>query len=248
MNSHPVILIVEDDKRLTRVLTTSLEADGYQIVDASTGQAAIQEVRTRNPDIVLLDLGLPDVDGLSLVAQLRANTDNPIIVVSGRSQESDKVEALDSGANDYLTKPFSPPELLARIRVGLRGRAHVGHTSQTVVSFGEYRLDLESRRLTRGTRLVPLSPTELKLLSTLARHADEVVTTNTLVREAWGAAHQTRGGYARVYMHALRHKLEDDPTHPRYLLHEGGLGYRLRTTTSPSAPSDARRPRHDRAA
>jgi two-component system KDP operon response regulator KdpE len=231
MNNHPVILIVEDDKGLTRVLTTSLEAEGYQIVDASTGQAAIREVRTRNPDIVLLDLGLPDVDGPSLVTRVRANTDNPIIVVSGRSQDTDKVK-----------------ELLARIRVGLRGRAHIGNTSQTIVSFGEYRLDLESRRLTRGTRLVPLSPTELKLLSTLARHADVVVTTNTLLREAWGAAHQTHGGYARVYMHALRHKLEDDPAHPQYLLHEGGLGYRLRTTTSASAPSDALRPRHDRAA
>jgi two-component system, OmpR family, KDP operon response regulator KdpE len=241
MNSHPVILIVEDDKRLTRVLTTSLEADGYQIFDANTGQVAIQEVRTRNPDLVLLDLGLPDVDGLSLVTQLRANTDNPIIVVSGRSQDTDKVKALDAGANDYLTKPFSPPELLARIRVGLRSRAHVDHTSQTVVSFGEYRLDLEGRRLTRGKSLVPLSPTELKLLSTLARHADEVVTTNTLLKEAWGAAHQTHGGYARVYMHALRHKLEDDPTRPKYLLHEGGLGYRLRTTVS---PSHAPRPRH----
>lgn len=215
---------------MLRVFAASLETEGYRVFDASTGQRAVEEVRTRNPDLVLLDLGLPDVDGLSVVPQIRANTTAPIIVVSAREQEADKVKALDAGANDYLTKPFSVPELLARIRVGLRSRARVGGTAQSTVAFGDYRLDLEGRRLTRGERAIRLSPTELKLLVTLARHADEVVTTNALLKEAWGSAYRTRNGYVRVYMHALRRKIEDDPTRPEYLVNEAGLGYRLRTS------------------
>jgi two-component system KDP operon response regulator KdpE len=248
MNAGPVILIVEDDKAMIRVLTTSLEAEGDRVLDASTGQHAIEEVRTRNPDLVLLDLGLPDGDGVSLVPQIRANTTSPIIVVSARDQEADKVKALDAGANDYLTKPFSIPELLARIRVGVRSRTHVGNTGQTAVCFGDYRLDLESRRLTKGKRPIRMSHTEVKLLSTLARHADEVVTTKALLKEVWGSAYQTHPGYVRVYMHALRHKIEADPTRPKYLLHEVGLGYRLRTSASPRASGDGRRPRDANAA
>jgi two-component system KDP operon response regulator KdpE len=224
------ILIVEDDRKMMRVFAASLETEGYRVFNADTGQRALEEVRTRNPDLILLDLGLPDVDGLNLVPQIRANTTAPIVVVSAREQEADKVKALDAGANDYLTKPFSVPELLARIRVGLRSRAQVGDTAQTVVTFGDYRLDLEGRRLTRGDNQVRLSPTELKLLTTLARHADEVVTTNTLLKEAWGSAYRTRNGYVRVYMHALRRKIESDPTRPEYLVNEAGLGYRLRTS------------------
>jgi two-component system KDP operon response regulator KdpE len=220
----PTILIVEDDRKMIRVFAASLEMEGYRVFDADNGQRAVEQVRTRNPDLILMDLGLPDIDGLTLVPQIRANTTSPIIVVSAREQEADKVKALDAGANDYLTKPFSVPELLARIRVGLRSRA------QTVVTFGDFKLDLEGRRLTRGDRQVRLSPTELKLLATLARHADEVVTTNTLLKEAWGSAYRTRNGYVRVYMHALRRKIENDPTRPEYLVNEAGLGYRLRTS------------------
>jgi two-component system, OmpR family, KDP operon response regulator KdpE len=226
----PTILIVEDDRKMIRVFAASLETEGYRVFNADTGQRALEEVRTRNPDLILLDLGLPDMDGLAVVPQIRANTTAPIIVVSAREQESDKVKALDAGANDYLTKPFSVPELLARIRVGLRSRAQVGDTAETVVTFGDFRLDLEGRRLTRGDRQIRLSPTELKLLATLARHADEVVTTNTLLKEAWGSAYRTRNGYVRVYMHALRRKIENDPTRPEYLINESGLGYRLRTS------------------
>ena len=215
---------------MIRVFATSLETEGYRVFEASSGQRAIEEVRTRNPDVILLDLGLPDVDGLSLVPQIRSHTTAPIIVVSAREQEVDKVKALDAGANDYLTKPFSVPELLARIRVGLRSRAHVGGTATTVITFGDYTFQLESRRLLRGDRTVHLSPTEYKLLATLARHADEVVTTNTLLKEAWGSAYRTRNGYVRVYMHSLRRKIEDDPTRPKYLVNESGLGYRLRTS------------------
>jgi two-component system KDP operon response regulator KdpE len=215
---------------MIRVFATSLETEGYRVFDASSGQRAIEEVRTRNPDVVLLDLGLPDIDGLALVPQIRTHTTSPIIVVSAREQESDKVKALDAGANDYLTKPFSVPELLARIRVALRSHAHVGDTASTIVTFGEFTFDLEGRRLLRHDRPVHLSPTEFKLLATLARHADEVVTSNTLLKEAWGSAYRTRSGYVRVYMHSLRRKIETDPTRPKYLVNESGLGYRLQTS------------------
>ena len=230
MTPNPTVLIVEDDKKMSRVFATSLEAEGYQVFDAATGQRAIEEVRTRNPDVVLLDLGLPDIDGLSLVPELRSHTSGAIIVVSAREREADKVTALDSGADDYLTKPFSVPELLARIRVGLRSRARVGDGSETLVSFGDFTFDLKGRSLRRGERSVHLSPTEFKLLATLARHADEVVTTSALLKETWGSAYRTKAGYVRVYMHALRRKVEDDPTRPKFLVSESGLGYRLRTS------------------
>jgi two-component system KDP operon response regulator KdpE len=227
----PTILIVEDDPQMVRVIAASLETEGYRVCSADTGERGVAEVRTCNPDLVLLDLGLPDIDGLSVVPQIRAHSRASIIVVSAREQEMDKVKALDAGANDYLTKPFSALELLARIRVGLRGRAHAGDTAERVVTFGDYRLDLPRRRLSRGDRLIRLSPTELKLLATLARHADEVVTTHTLLKETWGSSYRTRDGYIRVYMHALRRKIENEPARPEYLITESGLGYRLRTST-----------------
>ena len=228
----PSILIVEDDRNLSRVFATTLELAGYRVLEASNGQRAIEEVRTRNPDIILLDLGLPDVDGVSLVPQIRSHTTAPIIVVSGREQEAEKVKALDAGANDYLTKSFSVPELLARIRVGLRSRAHVDDSACVVVTFGEYTLELDMRRLLHGTRLVHLSSTEFNLLATLARHADQLVTTQTLLKETWGSAYQRKNGYVRVYVHALRRKIEKDPTAPKYLLSESRDGYRLRASTS----------------
>jgi two-component system KDP operon response regulator KdpE len=224
------ILIVEDDLRMIRVFVTALEMGGYRVFDAANGRQALDAVRTRNPDIILLDLGLPDTDGLDLIPLIRANTVAPIIVVSARERETEKVKALDSGANDYLTKPFSVPELLARVRVALRGQAQVGGAPRSSISFGEYSLDLEARLLNRNGRPVRLSPTEFKLLATLAKHADEVVTTNALLKEAWGAAYRTKHGYVRVYMHSLRRKLESDPTRPQYLVNEAGLGYRLRTS------------------
>ena len=227
-----LVLVVEDDRKIVRVFATSLQAEGYNVIDASSGQRAIEEVRTRNPDIILLDLGLPDIDGLALVPTIREHTATPIIVVSAREQDADKVKALDSGANDYLTKPFSVPELLARIRVALRNHAQVGSTPRTTLAFGDYRLDLVGRRLMFEARQVPLSATEFKLLATLARHPDEVVTTNTLLKETWGSAHQDKKGYVRVYVHSLRQKLESDPARPRYLVNEAGFGYRLHTRSS----------------
>jgi two-component system KDP operon response regulator KdpE len=164
------------------------------------------------------------------VPEVRKHTSAPIIVVSARENEADKVRALDGGADDYLTKPFSVPELLARIRVGLRSRARVGDTAESLVTFGEFSFDLKGRALRRGERFLHLSPTEFKLLATLARHADEVVTTSTLLKETWGSAYRTKVSYVRVYMHALRRKIEDDPTRPKFLVSESGLGYRLQTS------------------
>lgn len=232
------ILVVEDDHKMARVFATALETEGYRLFDANTGARAIEETRTRNPDLILLDLGLPDMDGLTLVPLIRVNSAAPIIVVSAREQEHDKVRALDAGANDYLTKPFSVAELLARIRVGLRGQAQVGEHAETVVTFGAYRFDLQARILRRGDRQIHLSPTEFRLLWVLAKHPDEVVTANALLKEGWGAAYQGRKGYVRVYMHSLRRKLEADPTRPKYLLNEPGLGYRLCTTGSDASTDD----------
>jgi len=232
MSNAPAILVVEDDRNLTRVYSTVLEAEGYHTIEAGTGQRAIEEIRTRNPDLVLLDLGLPDVDGLTLVPSIRANSRAPIIVVSGRVRDLDKVTALDAGADDYLTKPFSAPELLARMRATLRTHAREEGGTATTVSFGDYVLDLVTRRLSRGESEVHLTQTEIKLLATLARHHDRLVTTQDLLKETWGTAYQGKQGYIRVYMHALRCKLEADPVNPRYLLNEAGLGYRLNTSAA----------------
>jgi two-component system KDP operon response regulator KdpE len=237
--AHAVILAVEDDKNIARMLELTLAAEGYRVVEASTGQHAIEEVRTRNPDLILLDLGLPDVEGLALLADLRALTTSPIMVVSADHLERDKVQALDVGAADYLTKPFSTPELMARIRAGLRGRAHLEGSDATIVEFGDCVLDLQKRRLTRKGRSVRLSMTELKLLATLARHADQVVPTDTLLRETWGAAYKSREVYIRVYIHSLRRKIEEDPARPKYLVNEIGLGYRLRA--APQLPARSAR-------
>ncbi len=225
----PSILVVEDDRRLSKLFLASLEVEGYAVFDATDGQSALAQVRSRNPDLILLDLGLPDTDGLLLVPLIRELTDAAIIVVSGRMQERDKVKALDSGANDYLTKPFSVPELRARIRVGLRGRERVRATGDRSVAFGEYTLDLGARQLLRGDVRIHLSTMEYKLLAALARRADAAVSTGTLLREAWGSAYCARKGYVRVYIHLLRHKIEADPARPQYLVSESGIGYRLLT-------------------
>ena len=231
ISNGPLVLVVEDDRNLNRNLSMVLEASGYHTIDASTGQRAIEEVRTRNPDLILLDLGLPDVDGLAVVPMIRANSSAPIIVVSGRSDDTDKVKALDAGADDYLTKPFSVPELQARIRATLRNHARVLDGPATTVEFGPYTFNLAARTLMRGKDRVHLSPTEFRLLGTLARHLDRLVATDVLLKETWGAAYRNRDDYVRVYMHALRRKLESDPAQPKYILNEAGLGYRL----SPSA-------------
>jgi two-component system KDP operon response regulator KdpE len=226
----PVILVVEDDRRLAHVVEMALQSEGYHVIDVSTGQCAITEVRTRNPDLVLLDLGLPDIDGLALLPTIRANSAAPIMIVSGCGDAMQKVRALNSGADDYLTKPFSLPELVARVRAILRSHARLAGGDATTVSFGDYTLDFVARRLLHGKHQVPLSITEFKLLATLARHPGRMVSTDTLLKETWGTAYQRKQGYVRVYMHALRSKLEPEPSRPKYLLNEPGFGYRLNTS------------------
>ncbi|HVR62587.1 MAG TPA: response regulator [Polyangia bacterium] len=224
----PQILIVEDDAHLSRALSLSLEAEGYRVVTAETSQRALEEVKTRSPEVILLDLGLPDGDGLALIPLLRANTNSPILVVTARMEEGQKVSALDGGANDYLTKPVAAAEFRARIRAALRTQAR-GSLPAPIVLFGVYKLDLQARRFWRGAREISLSATEYKLLAALARHANEVVTTATLLKETWGTAYQLHSDYLRVYMHSLRQKIEKDPARPRHLINHVGLGYSLRT-------------------
>lgn len=230
MSNGPSILLVEDDRNLARVFMLALEAEGYRTIDAGTGRGAMEEIRTRNPDLILLDLGLPDSDGPTLVPIIRAHSAAPIIVVSGRGDAAEKVRALDAGADDYVTKPFSVPEILARVRAVLRTHSRVGDAAETAVSFGAHRLDFAARRLMRGETEIHLTRTEFGLLATLARHADRVVTTDTLLKETWGTAYQRKIGYIRVYVHALRQKVEVDPTNPKHILNAAGLGYRLRTS------------------
>ena len=223
-----LILVVEDETPMRKFLESTLASHCYRVVSSANGRDAIVQARTRNPDVVLLDLGLPDVDGLEITKQLRSFTTAPIIVVSARGQEADKIAALDLGANDYLTKPFSVGELLARIRVAMRALARVGlEPNPGPFVLGELLIDLTGRKVTRNGEPIHLAPMEFKLLSVLVRSAGKVITRKQLLHDTWGAAYEKHGLYLRVYMHALRHKLERDPARPRYLVNEPGIGYRL---------------------
>ncbi|MCB9830812.1 MAG: response regulator, partial [Planctomycetes bacterium] len=199
------------------------------IAEATSATEALAQATTRNPDVVLLDLGLPDMDGIEVARQLRGWSKTPILVLSARDQEDDKIQALDAGADDYLTKPFGVGELLARIRVSLRhvAQAAPGHEEPVFIS-GDLEVDRAARRVFVRKREVHLTPTEFKLLSELIRHAGKVVTHRHLLREVWGVAHLENVHYVRVFMSQLRQKVEEDPARPRYLLNEPGVGYRLR--------------------
>ncbi|MCA9634223.1 MAG: response regulator [Myxococcales bacterium] len=229
MSSGPLILVVEDERQMMRFLRTSLTTHGYRIAEATSATEALAQATTRNPDVVLLDLGLPDMDGIEVARQLRGWSKTPILVLSARDQEDDKIQALDAGADDYLTKPFGVGELLARIRVSLRhvAQAAPGHEEPVFIS-GDLEVDRAARRVFVRKREVHLTPTEFKLLSELIRHAGKVVTHRHLLREVWGVAHLENVHYVRVFMSQLRQKVEEDPARPRYLLNEPGVGYRLR--------------------
>lgn len=229
MTKHePLVLLVEDEPQVRRFLRTLLAARGYGLVEAETAAAGLSLASTHAPDLVLLDLGLPDGDGVEVTRRLREWTQTPIIVLSARDREGDKVEALDAGANDYLTKPFGANELLARVRVALRPAASVAGRGEPVYQSGALRVDLSSRQVFVDGAEVHLTPTEYKLLAVLVRNAGKVVTHNQLLHEAWGPGHSSQKQYLRVYMGQLRHKLEADPARPRYLTTEPGIGYRLR--------------------
>jgi two-component system KDP operon response regulator KdpE len=224
------VLIVEDEGPIRRFLRTTLTAQGFRVFEASTGREAISEAAARTPDLIVLDLGLPDVNGLEVTRQLREWTSVPIIILSARNQEHDKVAALDLGADDYVTKPFGVGELLARMRVALRHTARSnGDSGETVFTCGELRVDLLQRSVFVGKREIHLTPIEYKLLTTLVRHAGKVLTHRQLLQEVWGPHHTQDSHYVRIYVRQLRNKLEPNPAHPRYLLTELGVGYRLRS-------------------
>jgi two-component system KDP operon response regulator KdpE len=225
---EPLVLVVEDEPQLVRLLRATLPPHGYQMVAATTAAQALVEAATRAPDLVLLDLGLPDLDGVEVVRRIRGWSAMPIVVVSARGQERDKVEALDAGADDYLTKPFGTSELLARMRVALRHSAHPGEPGQSSVEAGDLRIDLAARVVQRAGEEVRLTRTEYRLVAMLAQHAGKVLTHRQLLREVWGPNAVEDTQYLRVYMAQLRHKLEHDPARPRHLVTETGVGYRLK--------------------
>jgi two-component system, OmpR family, KDP operon response regulator KdpE len=229
MNSNKAtVLIIEDEAAIRHFLRVSLGAENLKVVEAEDGASAIAAANRYRPDIYILDLGLPDRDGMEIIRELREWTRNPIIVVTARSQEGEKVRALDKGADDYLTKPFGVQELKARIRAALRHLA-LPQTpgASPLVRLGEVQIDLEARRVSRGSEEVRLTPTEFKLLALLAKSPGRVLTQRSLLVEVWGVAYERETHYLRVYMKQLRQKLEPDPSIPRFLITETGVGYRL---------------------
>ena len=226
-NLAPLILVIEDEPQMRRFLRAALRANEYRVVEAASAKEGLAQAAGRNPDVVLLDLGLPDGDGIEVAREIRRTSPTPIIVLSARGRDHDKVTALDTGADDYLTKPFGVPELLARIRVALRHSSGSDENGPTF-QFGELRVDLARRQVFRSTEEVHLTPMEYKLLAALIRHSGRVITHRQLLHEVWGANYVDQTQYLRVYMSQLRHKLERDPTRPRLLTTEPAVGYRLR--------------------
>jgi two-component system, OmpR family, KDP operon response regulator KdpE len=225
----PLVLLVEDEPQMRRFLRAALTSHDYRLVEAETAKEGIAQASARNPDVILLDLGLPDRDGLEVARDLREWSTTPIIVLSARGREQDKVAALDLGADDYLTKPFGVDELLARIRVALRHASRpAGAPTDPVFELGDVRVDLARREVTRAGTPVHLTPTEYKLLALLIRHAGKVLTHRQLLKEVWGVNYADQSHYVRVYMAQLRQKLEGDAARPRLILTEPGVGYRLR--------------------
>jgi len=219
------ILIADDDPQMLRALRITLTARGYEVITAHDGTAALDAAIQAHPDIVVIDLGMPGLTGIEVIQAIRGWSQVPVLVVSGRSESWDKVEALDAGADDYVTKPFSADELLARIRALSRRSPAV--TDEPVVAFGDVTVDLAARVVTRAGHPVRLTPTEWRLLEVLLRNHDRLVTRETLLTEVWGPQYTTDTGYLRLYLSQLRKKLEPEPSTPRYLLTEAGMGYRF---------------------
>lgn len=223
---RPIVLVIDDEREIRRFLRVSLQAAGYEVVEAVSGEEGIACAAQQRPDVVILDLGLPDVDGLQVLARLREWSNVPVIALSARHSDADKIAMLDAGANDYLTKPFSVGELTARIRAARRNAQPRQDTS--VVQVGELSIDFAGRTVTVGGASVKLTKTEYALLRLLAEHVGKVLTHKQLLREAWGPAYENETHYLRVYMGQLRRKIESDPNEPRYIVTEPGVGYRLR--------------------
>ena len=219
------ILIADDDPQILRALRITLSARGYEVVTASDGKEALRLAVDKHPDLIVLDLGMPGLTGIEVIEGVRGWSQVPILVVSGRSDSLDKVDALDAGADDYVTKPFAADELLARIRA--LSRRTPAATDEPVISFGDVVVDLAAHSVTRAGSAVRLTPTEWRLLEVLIRSPDRLVTRETLLTEVWGPQYTTDTGYLRLYLAQLRKKLEPEPGKPRYLLTEAGMGYRF---------------------
>lgn len=221
------VLVVEDEPAIRRFLRLALANDGHQVAESSTVSGGLAEAAACAPDLVILDLGLPDADGVEFIRACRDWSDVPILVLSARSQEADKVGALESGADDYLAKPFGLAELLARVHALLRRRAPRGEAREPVIRFGEVELDLARRSVSRAGAAVKLTPIEFRLLVCLAGQPDRVLTQRRILQEVWGPGHTEDSHYLRIYIGRLRHKLEADPARPRHLVTEAGVGYRF---------------------
>ncbi|MDE1942583.1 MAG: two-component system response regulator KdpE [Betaproteobacteria bacterium] len=225
------VLVIEDEPGIRRFVRMALAAEGCQVHEAETLQRGLIEAGTRKPDMVVLDLGLPDGDGVDFIRDLRTWSDVPVIVLSARTSETDKVEALDAGADDYLVKPFGTAELLARVRAQLRRRSLTSGTSGGTLNFGNIRADFSKRIVERDGQQIHLTPIEFRLLAFLASHPNSVLTHRQLLKNVWGPSHAEDSHYVRVYMAHLRKKIEADPSQPRYILTETGVGYRFVPTS-----------------
>ena len=226
----PVVLVIEDEPQIRRFLRATLGSQGYTLIEAVSGEEGLTEAASHPPDIVLLDLGLPGIDGLEVVRRLREWSAVPIIIISARGQEHDKVAGLDAGADDYLTKPFGVAELMARVRVAMRhSNRTLGDSADSVFVNGDLKVDLARRNVSVGEKEIRLTPIEFKLLALLVKHAGKVLTHRHILKEVWGPNYAEESHYLRVFVHQLRHKLETDPARPKYLVTEAGVGYRLRT-------------------
>jgi len=222
------VILVEDDQQIRRFVSSALENESFQVFCAETGKQGLIEISTRKPDVIILDLGLPDIDGLEVIRETRSWSNIPIIVLSARTQEIEKVAALDAGADDFLSKPFGTPELLARIRAQLRRRAMLGEISQQgVYDFGDINVDLPRRLVSKASQVVHLTPIEFRLFTELVKNAGRVVTQKQLLKEVWGPSYVNNEHYLRIYMSHLRQKLENDPAQPEHLITEIGVGFRF---------------------
>ncbi|MBS4050181.1 response regulator [Methylomonas rivi] len=227
--NDPIIIIIEDDPAIRKFLHTSLSRQDFIVFEAESGKQGIVEAGMRKPDLMILDLGLPDMDGVEVIKSVRAWSGMPIIVLSARNHEQHKIDALDLGANDYLTKPFGFGELLARIRVALRHTNRASESPQgELFKIDNLQIDLLNRMVRIDQQEVRLTPIQYRLLSVLVKHAGKVMTHQQILREVWGPSYQENAHYLRIYMSQLRQKLEQDPTQPRYLLTESGVGYRFK--------------------